>query len=305
MVSESPKRKRRVARPKKNESRAAFLNRAADASKDVHHIVVGKRALDAKKWRLANEFRFEMKNDSGFQPQTIFPFTMNCDDDSDCMKMFITNDIRDPWEMTNFVEMLRNHNDKDVDVEINSRGGSVDLAMGMFNAMAEHGGTVTARITGTAASAGLLVSQAADVVKINENATIMMHPGAIVALMVVNGLTKDAQNQLDFYQEMTDKGTAQIIDLLAMRSGQMRDKVEEMVMAKGGMGTTLDAKEAVEMGFADEIIAMVPRGEQQGGIDEPATQNAAFNVYKELELANAQYEQFQMSMAEEVSSMSI
>ena len=77
-----------------------------------------------------------------------------------------------------------------------------------------------------------------------------------------------------------------------MRSGQTRDKAEELVMAKGGMGTTLDAKEAVEMGFADELIAMVPRGEQQGV--DPATKNAAFNVWRERELANARKRELEL-----------
>jgi len=226
---------------------------------------------------LLNGFRFDVEATN--EVETLFPLSVNCDED--LIRMSVTSQIDDPDEASDFVSMLRNNPESDVDIEINSRGGSVDKAMGMFNAMSEHPGTVTARITGIAASSGLLVAQGADRVIINENAQIMMHPASALALLNVKGLTDDAQGVMDFLREMADKGTHQIIDLLARRSGQPREDVENLVTAKGGMGTTLTGAEAVDMGFADEMVEMVQRGEKQ----EASTRNAAFNSWKEAELA--------------------
>ena len=61
-----------------------------------------------------------------------------------------------------------------VALRVNSPGGSVWEALGIYNAIAEHG-DVTAYIDGLAASAGSYVTLAAKKTIIAENALYMLH----------------------------------------------------------------------------------------------------------------------------------
>jgi ATP-dependent protease ClpP protease subunit len=254
--------------PKKNEKRATFLNRANNADWAPHV------------WRLANDFRFDaMEMPEGVQ--TILPLCM--ENEGDMLRLFFTRDIQDIDEAADVVEVLRNNPDIPVDMEINSRGGSADLATGMFNALMDHAGEVTARITGQAASAAMFLSQAADRILINENARMMVHPGSVLVVQSQEfGKAQEAHDLVDFVDELIQKGTEQIIDMLAKRSGMTRGKVENLVTAKGGLGTTLSAKEAVKMGFADEIIETTARKSL-----DASTKAAVFNSWRERELAEA------------------
>lgn len=253
-------------KPRGNEKRSTFLNRCDNKLHAAHA------------WRMYNQTHFDVQD---MPDGLLLPMLANRDDEQ--LKLFVTQDIVDPLEVDEAVRMLRDNSEMDVDLEINSMGGSVPLAMGLFNALQDHVGFTTARVTGIAASAGMLLSQAVDLVRIHDNAQMMMHPGsAFMMLKQEFGKAQEAHDFVDFIDEMLQKGTDQIIDLLSNRSGMKRSKVEEMVTAKNGFGTTITGKEAVEMGFADELIPAKARGKKM----EESTKNAAIKAWREREMAN-------------------
>jgi len=253
--------------PKKNEKRPTFLNRADNADWAPHQ------------WRLANGYRFELE-DFATETQTIMPISLQ--NQGDMLQLFFTRDIEALDSAASVVEALRSNPEADVDMEINSRGGSVDQATAMFNALVEHQGEVTARVTGMAGSSAMFLSQAADTILINQNAKMFLHPPHIVALMQFGIDRSNTDAFADFAAENIDKGMDQIVDMLSDRSGQTGKKIRGLMTAKNNFGTTLNAKEAVELGFADEIISTPARTESV----EPATRNAAFRAWREVELAN-------------------
>ena len=151
--------------------------------------------------------------------------------------------------------------------DINSVGGSVSHAMSIFNAFQDFPGEVLVDITGTAGSSGGIIATAGDRVRINENASFYLHP-AMVSLIGAN------QGLLEFGLEMVTKGTNQIADLLSVRSGQGKSKILEMMNAKNGHGTTLNGKEAVAMGFADELVPIKPKKDRMRAILEIMQENS-------------------------------
>lgn len=242
--------------PKKNEKRATFINRGGDAHD----------------WRMLNSFEFEFEPPEGM--------TVLVENKDDSIKMLVAGDVNDIQAASEFVAVLANNHEADADIQINSKGGSFDQGMMIFNAMKEHQGHITTTITGQAASTALTIAMGGDTIKAHENTSIMMHPAHATALLSFVGGTEEGVGMAGFAQEMVDKGTTQLVDLLAARSGQAKAKIEKMVNAKAGAGTTLTAAEALELGFVDEVIENKPR-------QQAASKTLVMQAWTERHMANA------------------
>jgi ATP-dependent Clp endopeptidase proteolytic subunit ClpP len=139
------------------------------------------------------------------------------------------------------VDELAKAGGQDVELRINSPGGSVFDGQAMYTALAGYGGKVTAHIDSLAASAASFVMMAASSVKIAENAMIMIHKAWGFAM----GNAGDMRQTAD----LLDKIDAGLVAQYVARTGQTEEQIREWMTAE----TWMDAKEAVDRGFADEI----------------------------------------------------
>lgn len=135
----------------------------------------------------------------------------------------------------------------DLEVHINSNGGSVFDGLAIYNMLKQHKGAVTIYIDGLAASAASLIACAGDKVFMASNGVIMVHLPAAG----LEGFYRT--DELDKVSAMLGTLRESIVTTYEARTHQPRAKLEEMVDAE----TWLDAAEAKALGFVDEIIESV------------------------------------------------
>lgn len=131
---------------------------------------------------------------------------------------------------------------KDVVVSINSPGGDFFEGAAIYNLLREHEGQVTVKIIGLAASAASLIAMAGDTIQISDIGFLMIHD--------VWGLV--AGNRIDLAKaaETFSIFDNALADIYAARSGYDRDEIVGMM----DDDTWMNAKDAIEKGFADEKL---------------------------------------------------
>jgi ATP-dependent Clp endopeptidase proteolytic subunit ClpP len=137
-----------------------------------------------------------------------------------------------------------------LDVEIHSGGGSVFEGYRIFNEMKklrERGVYVTARINTLAASMGSVIAMAADKVEIASNGKIMIHEAS-------GGAQGDSETLLR-YAELLENISDEIAEVYAGKTGKSKEDMRALMKKE----TWMTAKQAVEMGFADEIFDTKPK----------------------------------------------
>ena len=129
-----------------------------------------------------------------------------------------------------------------LDVYINSPGGDAFAGITIYNILHRHKAEVTVTIDGLAASAASIVAMAGDVIRMPENATMMIHNAWTFAAGNAEELrhTADELEQLD----------QQMAGLYAARAGISEEEAAALMEAE----TWMDGKAAQEMGFADEVV---------------------------------------------------
>jgi ATP-dependent Clp protease protease subunit len=130
-------------------------------------------------------------------------------------------------------------------LRINSPGGSVFDAVAIYNAIKRHSGTVTVWIDGIAASAASYIAMAGDEIVMPENAFLMIHDPA----GVVMGTAIDMRAMA----EALDKIKGSLLQGYAAKSGRSQEEIAPLMAAE----TWLDAKDALDLGFADRIAEPV------------------------------------------------
>lgn len=144
-----------------------------------------------------------------------------------------------------------------ITVRLNSGGGDVIAASVIRSIMTDYPGDITVRIDGLAASAAVIVAMAGKKVRIMDTAYMMIHDPAYSVLFA----TLDIALLEDLWNTLTSikKG---IVETYAAKTGLKQDKLAQMMADT----TWMSASEAVEYGFANEII--------EGG-QAPAASNMA------------------------------
>jgi ATP-dependent Clp protease, protease subunit len=137
---------------------------------------------------------------------------------------------------------LKDANGADVVLEINSPGGYVTAGAEIYTALKSYSGNVTAQIVGQACSAASWVALAADKVEMSPMAQMMIHR----TLVATEGNVDDLSSSLEQLNEM-DKS---LVDLYSAKTGKSPEDIYDL-MSKT---TWMNAKTAVENGFADEIM---------------------------------------------------
>jgi ATP-dependent Clp endopeptidase proteolytic subunit ClpP len=130
---------------------------------------------------------------------------------------------------------------KRVTLDINTLGGRVDDGMAMANMITARG-NVTTRVIGYAASMGAVILQSGKVRQMMPGTLVVIHnPQAEAA-----GDEKELSNQAKIIGQVKQN----VVDLFAARTGQGKKKISEMMDAT----TAMTPKEALELGFVDEVI---------------------------------------------------
>lgn len=130
---------------------------------------------------------------------------------------------------------------EDIMLHINSGGGMVFDGLAIYNALKNHKGEVTAVIEGLSASISSVIMLGADKVVMANNSFIMIHNPK----MGVFGEATDIEAKL----ELMNKTKDQIIDIYNAKTGIDKEELSNMMDKE----TWLNANEALEMGFVDEL----------------------------------------------------
>lgn len=135
-----------------------------------------------------------------------------------------------------------NAEEGDVTVWINSPGGNVFAAAEIYTMLQDYPGAVTVKIASIAASAASVVAMAGSKVLMSPTALLMIHDPATIAM----GNAKDMEKAIDTLNEVKES----IINAYTAKCGLSRKKVADLMSNE----TWMNAKKAVELGFADEIL---------------------------------------------------
>ena len=130
----------------------------------------------------------------------------------------------------------------DIDLWINSPGGDCYAAAQIYNMLMEYPGEVTVKIDGIAASAASVVAMAGTIVEMSPLGMLMIHNPMTVSI----GDTHEMERTITFLAEIKES----IINAYEIKTGLSRAKISRLMDAE----TWMNAKKAVELGFADSVL---------------------------------------------------
>lgn len=165
------------------------------------------------------------------------------------LRVEIYGDIGDSWDedsvsAAELLDVLSADRSADVELHVNSGGGSVFDAFAIMTALRNHPGTVTAYVDGLAASAASYLIAAADRVVMSSVAWLMVHN----ASGMVVGNAEDMRRTADDL----DRISGTIAGIYAKRAGNGHDFAADMAAE-----TWYDAEQALELGLVDEVTEAV------------------------------------------------
>ena len=155
----------------------------------------------------------------------------------------------------------------DITVWINSPGGDCVAAAQIYNMLMDYKGNVTVKIDGIAASAASVIAMAGTEVLMSPVSTMMIHNPATVAM----GDHNEMQKAIEMLNEVKES----IINAYEIKTGLSRAKLSHLMDSE----TWMNAHKAVELGFADGIIARnaFPEKEDDEDEDEEEKKNPCEN----------------------------
>ncbi|GEM_PF-1195752 len=142
-----------------------------------------------------------------------------------------------------------------ITVRMDSPGGDPVAASTISSIISSYPGKVTMQIDGEAASAAVLVALAASHIRIQDTAYMMIHDPAVIVWMAA--LNIETLGRLRDALKSIKQG---LMSSYAARTGLSVERLSRMMTNT----TWMSAQEAVEFGFADEVV--------KGGQERPARQ---------------------------------
>ncbi len=175
----------------------------------------------------------------------------NNSDGSNLAELFILDEIGEPgfWfdaisanDVISFLNQLPKSVNQ-IDVHINSPGGSVSHGNTIHNALANHPANITVKVDGFALSAASVIAMAGDEIQMAANAMMMIHRSGAFTMGNIDDHTKTA--------ELLGKIDTVMAVVYAARTGVDQVVVHEMLVAE----TWMTADEAKDLGFADTVLS--------------------------------------------------
>ena len=152
--------------------------------------------------------------------------------------------IRSETSANAFREALAEHPDaQQIDIYINSYGGSVFEGTAIYNQLRRHPAHKTVHVDGFACSIASVIAMAGDEIIMPRNTLMMIHN----MWMVAAGNAADLRKAADDLDTINAAGRAAYLD----KAGEKLD--EEKLIEMMNAETWLTAAECVELGLADQI----------------------------------------------------
>lgn len=129
-----------------------------------------------------------------------------------------------------------------VTIWINSPGGDCFAASQIYAMLMDYKGPITVKVDGIAASAASVVAMAGTEVLMAPTALMMIHNPATIAI----GDHQDMEKAID----MLDEVKQSILNAYELKTSQPRKTLSKMMDEE----TWMNAKKAVELGFADSML---------------------------------------------------
>ena len=160
----------------------------------------------------------------------------------------------------------------DIDLWINSPGGDCYAAAQIYNMLMEYKGNVNVKIDGIAASAASVVAMAGSTVEISPLGLLMLHNPMTVSI----GDTHEMERTITFLSEIKES----IINAYELKTGLSRAKISRLMDAE----TWMNAKKAVELGFADSVL--------YADVQRPVTEVADGLIFSRAAVTNSLLSKF-------------
>lgn len=189
-----------------------------------------------------------------------------------------TADFYDFWGITNYCSpnqvesALQNANHQPVTVEIASNGGDVFAGSEIYSLLKDYDNDVTVNIVGLAASAASVIAMAGDIVKIAPTAQIMIHK----AWTDSQGNADDLEHQANVLGTIDQS----IASAYEKKTGMSQDELLQMMSNE----TWLTAKDAVDKGFADEIMFEDEQTPVFNSTEKPVVPKATLNKFRNMKM---------------------
>jgi len=140
------------------------------------------------------------------------------------------------------IERAINNHDKELVVNINSPGGSVYAASEIYSHIKKFKGDSVAEITGVCASAASIVMTATKRTVIAPVGAVMIHNASVVV--------QGDYREMEAMKQLLIQTNAAIMQTYIAKTGKTEEELKQMMDAE----TWMNAQQAVEHGFVDEIM---------------------------------------------------
>lgn len=188
-----------------------------------------------------------------------------------------TGESMDAAHIAARLEQLRDR--EQVTVGINSLGGLIAEGLAIYNLLDNFPKPVVVEIHGIAASMASAIAMAGNPVRIPENGLLMLHnPEDFVA-----GTAEEMRRAA----ELLEKLGGSLASIYAKKTGLQLRKVQQLMDEE----TWLTAEEAIDLGFADELMGAIDAAAFPAGLRKQFSSPAALleAVKKERSRAVARY----------------
>ena len=148
----------------------------------------------------------------------------------------------------------------DITLWLNSPGGNVFAAAEIYTMIRDYPHRVTVKIASIAASAASVIAMAGNTVQMSPTALLFVHDPSTIAM----GNAKDMEKAIATLNEVKES----IINAYAAKTGLSRNRISKLMSDE----TWINAKKAVELGFADEILfdeKPEPEKEEENNPEKP------------------------------------
>jgi ATP-dependent Clp protease protease subunit len=139
-------------------------------------------------------------------------------------------------------KQLEKANREDVEVEINSVGGSIFAASEIYTVLKTYIGKVIVKIVGLAASAASVIAMAGDVIQMSPTAQMMIHN--------VSAKAAGDYREMEHTAEILRNANQTIINAYRLRTGKSDEELQALMDKEAWM----TAQQALENKFIDEIM---------------------------------------------------
>lgn len=203
----------------------------------------------------------------------------NSEKSKDTLDIYIYNDVDEAsiWNKESvgadkFRQLLeKNKNAKNINVYINSRGGSVSEGVAIYSQIKRHPAKVTAYIDGYACSIASVIPMAADKVVMSDTSMMMIHNPWTIAM----GNSEDLRKVADDLDKVLEGS------IIPAYKNKVGDKIsDEQLRSLLSDETYLTSKECLEYGLCDEILESDKKEETKKEVQKD--RNAALDKFRAM-----------------------